>query len=597
MRARASFAAAVTAAALVAAPVLATGGSSEAGGKAWKARPATYGIAKQTDVPVKMDDGVVLRADILRPAAADGSPAKGRFPVILTQTPYNKAGKGTNFQNDYLVQRGYIQVIVDVRGTGSSEGQWTSFGEREQRDYCRTAAWAVKVPGSNGRMGLYGISYGAITQLYPAACHPKGLKAIFPIVPLGDSYRDVTVSGGHTDTGFMPFWLGLVTGTAMLPASARTDPASAGKAVADHVQGAANFQATTLASASLGRELNGVDAAYDGPFYRTRSPLEIIEKVDVPTFIVGGIYDLFQRGEPMLYNALRARGVPSRLLIGPWTHLDASGLGTGLPADGVPTLEELELRWFDRYVRGVKDASLDSDIAPVTLFRLGADRFERATAYPPAGTRYRELRLPTGTVDVPYMPVAGACSVSSSQWTAGIAPAGQRLCTGDHRFNDKMGAVIDFPVRGKALRFAGTSAARLFVSTTRADAFVTARLEDVAPDGTSTPLSNGWQLLSLRKLDRSKSLFRNGLLVQPWHPDTRASVLPVEAGSVYRLDVEIFPTAARIPAGHVLRLAIQTNDEPHATPSTPTAINEMGGILTIHSSKRYPSALILGKQR
>jgi predicted acyl esterase len=143
----------------------------------------------------------------------------------------------------------------------------------------------------------------------------------------------------------------------------------------------------------------------------------------------------------------------------------------------------------------------------------------------------------------------------------------------------------------------GTSMARLFVSTTRSDAFITARLEDVAPDGTSTPLSSGWQLLSLRKVDPRHSSYANGLMVQPFHPDTRASVLPVVAGNVYELDVEIFPTSAVIPAGHVLRLALQTADAPHASPPVPQAANEAGGMVTLYADPKHPSALVLGVER
>jgi putative CocE/NonD family hydrolase len=468
------------------------------------------------------------------------------------------------------------------------------------------------VPGSDGVLGLYGISYGAIDQIYTAACHPRGLKAMFPIVPMGDAYRDVTVSGGQVDTGFIPFWLGLVTGAGLGVQSAQSDPAEAGQALADHAQGILGFQAQTVASAATGMAVGDDDGAFAGPFYDVRSPLRVINKVDVPTFVVGGEYDLFQRSEPLIYNALRARGVPTRLLIGPWTHLDASS-GAGLPADGVPTLNELELRWFDHYLRGVKDPRLFHDIAPVTAWRLGAGRYERATSYPPAGTGYTGLRLggtaapgapgvlgaaTDGTGTIPYLPVAGVCSESTAQWTAGVVPTGEQVCTGDHRVNDNLGVTYDLPiVGGRALRIAGTSMAKLFVSTTRSDAFVTARLEDVAPDGTSTPLTSGWQVLSLRKVDRSKSVFRNGLMVQPWHPDTRASVLPVTSGSVYELDVEIFPTLATIPSGHTLRLALQTSDEPHATPPLPQAANSAGGILTVYSSAKYPSQLVLGIQR
>jgi uncharacterized protein len=589
----------------LAAPAAATATTS------WTPRPATFGVVKQRNVPVRMDDGTVLEADVLRPASPDGSPAPGRFPVLLTQTPYNKESLQLNFENDYLVQRGYIQAIVDVRGTGSSEGQWSSFGPREQQDYCATAGWAAQLPGGTGNIGLYGISYGAIDQIFTAACHPPGLKAMFPIVPMGDAYRDVTMSGGQADTGFIPSWLGLVTGAGLLPASAATDPAEGGTALLGHAAGAAGFQAPTVGSTLSGQQVGGMDGAYDGAFYQQRSPLNVIGKVDVPTFVVGGEYDLFQRGEPLLYQALRARGVPTRLLVGPWTHLAAS-MGSGLPADGVPSLENLELRWFDHYLRGVPDPTLNTDIPTVTAWRIGTGRYERQSAYPPVDTKYTELPLggsatpgspgvlgtsAPGTGTVPDIPVAGVCTESTAQWTAGVVPAGLPLCTGDHAINDNLGVAYDLPVTGTSLRIAGTSMARLFVSTTRSDAFITARLEDVSPSGTSTPLSNGWQVLSLRAVDPSKSTFRDGLMIQPWHPDTRASVQPVHPGTIYELDVEIFPTLARIPSGHSLRLALQTADEPHATPPLPQAGAEAGGVVTVYTGPDHPSALVLGKER
>jgi putative CocE/NonD family hydrolase len=607
---RALLALAVATSLAVVTPVLAT---SEAPAKAWKPRPAGYGIAKTTNVAIKMSDGVTLKADVLRPAAKDGSPAKGRFPVILTQTPYNKNAPQLNFENDYLVTRGYIQVIVDVRGTGASGGQWSSFSKREQKDYYECAVWAHKLAGGNGHVGLYGVSYGAIDALMTAAQHPPGLKAVFPVVPAGDSYRDVAVSGGQSDTGFIPLWLGLVTGAGAIPSTdLASDPVGAATAIADHVQGALAFQAPVVAAAVTGQEVRGYDAAYDGPFNRLRSPLEIIDRVNVPTYIVGGEYDLFQRGEPMLYNAMRRNGVPTRFLYGPWTHLQA-GSGEGLPTDGVPAIAELQLRWFDRYLRGTADPTLDRDVPPVTAYRIGTGHYETATAWPPADTRYRTIslsgaaspgspgRLTTGkpaagTSTLPWLPVAGVCSESSEQWTAGGVPEGP-VCTGDHRANDQTGVVFDLPVGQQALRIAGTSLAKLFVSTNRSDAMLTARLEDVAPDGSVRPLTSGWQVLSLRKLDPAKSTYRNGKLIQPWHPDTRASQQPVVSGTVYRLDVEIFPTFATLPTGHLLRLAVQTVDEPHLSPAAPQLANSAGGVVTLYTGPKHHSTLVIGLQR
>ena len=99
------------------------------------------GVATTKDVPIVMRDGIRLYADVYRPARADGKPAPGRFPVILTQDPYNKNQSATAGVDPLFVKHGYVQVIVDVRGTGSSEGMWDSFGPREQRDGYELAQW------------------------------------------------------------------------------------------------------------------------------------------------------------------------------------------------------------------------------------------------------------------------------------------------------------------------------------------------------------------------------------------------------------------------------------------------------------------------
>src|SRR5262245_60195876 len=84
---------------------------------AWTERPADFpGVVKQQDVAITMSDGVVLHADVIEPAKADGTAAPGKFPVLVTQTPYNKIAPGLNFEDDFLVERGYVQLIVDVRG-------------------------------------------------------------------------------------------------------------------------------------------------------------------------------------------------------------------------------------------------------------------------------------------------------------------------------------------------------------------------------------------------------------------------------------------------------------------------------------------------
>ena len=180
---------------------------------AWTAydRPVQYGVLAESNVSIPMSDGVVLNAEVHRPDAA------GRFPVLVTMTPYNGGSGIIGGANDYFVERGYVHVVVDVRGTGSSEGTWDDLGVREQRDGYELVEWAAGHQWSDGKVGMYGTSYLAITQIFTAALRPPHLKAIFPILPMGDGYRDMVFPGGQNNIGFIPFWLVLVSGSALIP--------------------------------------------------------------------------------------------------------------------------------------------------------------------------------------------------------------------------------------------------------------------------------------------------------------------------------------------------------------------------------------------
>ena len=593
---RTAAAATLVSGSLLAIPAIATSPA------AWAARPATYGIVIDKDVRVVMADGVRLDVDIRRPAGQDGSAAKGKFPVIVTQTPYNKNSPQLNFASDYLVQRGYVQVISDVRGTGSSEGAWDSFGPLEQADGKTLVEWAGAQPWSNGSIGLAGASYGAINQLLTAAQQPKGLKAIFPIVPSADTYRDIVGSGGQVNASFIPLWLGLVTGTSSLPPTyIASDPVGAALSVASHLSNVTGFQGRTVS-----QSLEGGTTAFDGPFYATRSTINKISRIKVPAFVVGGWFDLFQRGEPMIYQALRKQGNPTRLIMGPWTHLQGSQ-GAGLPADGVPSLDELRLRWFDHYVRGIKDPGLDHDVPQVTYFDNALGHYKTATSWPPAGTTYTTLNLSgvstlggaSGTLGTapgkgsdmfPYLPVTGVCTRSTEQWTAGAFMG--TPCDSDNSGNDRFGLSYDLPVT-KPLKLTGSFAARLFVSTTGKDGQITARVEDVDATGKANQLTAGWQVLSLRALDSAKSEKSGGLITRPWHPYTKDSVQTVTPGRVMEVWVEIFGSATTIAPGHHLRLSIQAADTPHLAAPVPQLVNTSGSMLTIVHDAAHPSQLVI----
>lgn len=561
----------------------------------WTPRPATYGQVEEEDVPITMSDGVVLSANVFRPALANGNAAPGRFPVLVVQTPYNKNEQDPH--DAYLVERGYVDVVVDVRGTGSSGGVFSSFDARSQQDSKEIVAWAAVQPWSTGKVGLHGESYYAINQLLTAAQDPPALKAIFPVVPTGDQYRSL-FPGGYQTT-LESFALLYATDGDTPPAYTASDPQRAAQTLStrgDNLSVIANYSATTMA---------GGYGDFDGPYYQNMSPLWVLNRIKAPTFLVGGWYDaLSQRDAPLLFEGLQARGVPVKLLMGPWYHTTA---GSGLPADGVPTLDQLMLRWFDHWLRGAPDPGLSS-WGPVVYDRLGEGQFHSSPSWPPAGVGYQPLYLGgsstpgvagtlgtktgSGGPDVlPWQPASGICSRSTYVGTFGLAPS--TPCETNDGANDLTGLTYDMPL-SKPLSLSGPMSAHLFVSTSRSDAFVTLHLEDVDPaTGTSNEITSGWDSLSFRALDLSRSTVVGKYVVIPFHPDTQSSVEVLTPGKVYDWWVEIRPVAVTIPAGHILRLSIQTSDAVRFLGTAPRLASSVGTVLTLYHDPSRPSAVIL----
>lgn len=547
----------------------------------------TYTTEK--DILIPMRDGVILAADVHKP---DGP---GPFPVILTQTPYNKNQSDKENLNEYFIKRGYAHMIVDVRGTGASQGAWDSFGEAEQRDGKELVEWAASQSWSNGKVGLYGSSYRAINQLFTAAQQPEGLEAIFPIVPMGDMYRDILMSGGMINTGFIPLWLGLVTANGLLPPTyTLSEPILASSVLLNHAGQTTGFPTSTLSSA-----ITGGDFAYDGPAARLRSPIEVADRIKVPAFFSGGLHDLFQRGTPLLYEKLATNGVTTKLLMGNWTHGD---YGSGLPADHVPKLDQIALRWFDQYLLGM-DTDIEK-IPDVTQYVLGEDRFETQPEWPLKSVNAEKFFLRGGnllTKDSPgslepsrtmlQEPVNGICSGSTNQWTAGIPSA--LPCTKDNRLTELTELTYTTAPMNEDFKVSGPIAAKIFAKTTARELVLSVRLTDVAPDGSSREITAGWLAASHRAVDENKSRFLDGENIQPWHPFTKTAVKEVTPNEAMELDVEIFPSNFVIKEGHRLRIAIGPSDFPHSMSPAPQLYDQLGGTATILNNEEYPSSVVL----
>ena len=261
------------------------------------------------------------------------------------------------------MQRGYIEVVMDVRGTGDSNGQWGLFDPIQQQDAIKVLHWAAHLANSTGSVGTYGPSYLGIDQLLLAGAVGKGspLKAIFPLVSANDIYRDTSFMGGLLDFEFAETYLGLTgaLNTVTPVEDTASDPellADLASIETDHANGLASYHAATTLNV-----LSGGDEAYDGSYWQQRNPSNILAKIvanGIPAYLLGGEFDIFQNGEPLNYAALQnaydhrpttAPMLPNQpvtgryqLIDGPWEHINGSSVD----------VDPLELEWFDTWLKG-----------------------------------------------------------------------------------------------------------------------------------------------------------------------------------------------------------------------------------------------------
>jgi uncharacterized protein len=571
-------------------------------------RPEEF--SKTVNLPkgfIRMRDGVELAYTVTLPADASGQPAPGRFPAILVQTSYNKAAgafvPAIGGADPYMVKRGYATVVVDVRGTGNSQGVWDAFGAREQADYSEVVDWVIRQPWSDQKVGVYGVSYLGISAILTAASNHPAVKAAFPIVPIGDGYRDIVFTGGQINPTFIPLWMGLVTGLGVLPFDAlQANPVRGLEVLVSHLlNGVTQFQVPTIVKGVLGEQ----QTVFDGEFWRTRSPLEQADRIKVPTFVVGGLRDLFQRSEPLWFEQLKDQ-TTTKLLIGPWTHIETAGIPSdGLPRDGVPTLKQIQLMWFDQYLKGMQ---VGADKLPnVTQYVLGREQYVTASDWPHPQVKAVEYflrgdkslqKLPAEREEtasrILQAPLFGLCSASTNQWTAGALGFLPSPCNTEDTINQIPSANFRSPVLNEDLYINGPIAADIWITSTAREAGLSVRLSSYNPlTGRSKALSNGLLTASHRAVDDRRSRFMNGVRIQPWHPFTREALLPVVPGEPMLMPVEIFPTSAVIPKGHQLQISINSSNLPQGLQPVPQLLGGLLGGIEVLNSPQHPSKIVL----
>ncbi len=313
-------------------------------------------------------DGVRLDADVWRPSGA------GPWPVLLMRQPYGRSIASTVVYAHpaWYAAHGYLVVIQDVRGRGTSEGQFR-LCEAEQADGAETVAWTAALPGSSGRVGMYGFSYQGMTQLFAAAARPPALRAIAPAMAAWDVREDFATEGGafRLQAGFG--WgcqlaletvrrLGDVAAHQAIHAASRAAPL--GTAVPC-------LPPIAEALGQHGHYLDWLTEPQGAPYWARVSP-SAAGAIDVPALHIGGWYDGLLSGTLACHAALSAAGRSAQaLVVGPWVHIPWSrhvgDRDFGPAAAG--GIDALQVRWFDHWL---KDAGTwPGDAAPVSLFEMG----------------------------------------------------------------------------------------------------------------------------------------------------------------------------------------------------------------------------------
>lgn len=587
-------------------------------------------------------NGKKIAVSVSLPATEQGSIPNESFPAILVQTGYNMSlvspisilGQGTLIggADPYFIKRGYAMVTVDVLGTGISEGGWELLGQEEQNGYGDTIDWILQQTWSNGDIATSGASYMAITALFSAQQRPDAVKAVFAIVPLGDAQRGIVGTGGLINGVFMKTWMSLTQLLGTQNTLAKLLHPQHGhqidQSTLEHIDHIDSYYLPLVDDA-----LNGAPyIRYDGDFWRTRSPIENIDKITAPTFITGALHDIFQRDAPLLYEALE-QNVDSRLAIYDSDHI-MNILQASNGNDSLSPLMSLLLQWFDKHVKGID--SHTEDIPLVTQFvknykPKGSDSFSTTTAWPhPLATAERWYlhgdmslsQIPpavaeeTQNMQTPgfteieigkskggeflmfsVTPVDGTrCSISYRQWTLG--GAGLALfpeeCLFDNKDLELNALNYETELMQEDYYINGPIQADIWIESSANEAVLSVRIDEVSPDGdTVTPLTNGLLAATSRAVNTELSRYLDDQMIQPYHYFTEETTSAINPGEVIKMQVEIFPTSAIIRKGHRLRVSISPSNQAQGVMNYVQQDNSINGVTTIHNSPEHPSSIVL----
>ena len=534
----------------------------------WQPEAASYGVSQPEDVSVKMDDGVTISTEVVYPTdPATGARATGDFPVLLTQNPYGSAQSDPTTAGDYFVQRGYIYVASAIRGTGSSGGQVSWFGQRQGEDGAELVNWAAhSLSGSDGKVGLDGCSYLGVDQWFTAAAVGKdsALKEISPFCTDSNFYDDLTADGGIPT----PFVAGI--GHAE-PRGPQDDPT------------------TDPQSVTIAQEADGGADSYDDAYWQSLDGQNLMEKIvgnGIPAISEAGWNDLFPGGDLGDYvaaqNAYYHRSLTAPItageqvtgryqaIVGPWTH------GENVNAT---TLQNVRLEWFDTWLKGEHTGMADTS-TPLHVFENTASQWIDTAAWPPSSAAQTYYLGSGGALSAAKAASAGTGTLdwAASSTTNSLTYTSAPLARAE---------VLD-----------GPSDLTVYAASTATNVELSATLNVVSPTGTVVKQADGVLLGSQRAVDASQSWYGSGgTLLDPAHPFTQASAQAVVPGRTTRYDISLLANFTEIPAGDRIQVVLTsetpTNFHTTVVPTPQDLAGLADGVYTVDYGAVTPSALNL----
>ena len=501
------------------------------------------------EVMIPMPDGIQLVADIYMPTDI---PAGEHLPVLLEYTPYRKNdSRGSRYGvYTYFVKRGYVVARVDIRGTGNSQGRTIpyEYSEIELSDGDAVIAWLAKQNWSNGKVGMFGISWGGFNSIQMAVRKPPALKAFVALMATEDLYQeDVHYMDGiiHIDSWMMSNDLS----NAMPGAPEfRLDE--------DWLRNRFELEPSIF---TYMREQR------DGPFWDRASSRDKYDQIQIPGYYIGGWYDGYRDSPPRMLENVKA---PVKAMIGPWDHYFPHN---AWPAPQIEWRREA-VRWFDQWLKDIDTGILDEprfavyvrdwhppgpgvdEISGYWRWEEGwpIERSVTKTFY--AGQDHGLSLKPSkqATHSLRYKASVGLAGGGPVMWWGNIPP--------DQQSMDDYSLTYDSQPLDSAMEILGMPRALLKVSSDASRSNWVVRICDVAPDGSVTQVGGAAFNGTHRKSAREPE-----------------DLIP---GKIFPLEIELHFTSWVFPKGHRIRLAINNAQWPMLwpTPYQMTTTLVIGGV-------------------